>query len=72
LSEEYAKRIQKRLKSAKAGDPLDGAADPLASAPATVDGKTLHKKNGRSTPGKRKRSSPARRKPVAGANGTDE
>lgn len=35
LSKEYADRIKARLKSIKPGDPLDGAADPLTSVPAT-------------------------------------
>jgi site-specific DNA-methyltransferase (adenine-specific) len=35
LSEDYAARIKARLKQTRAGDPLDGAADPLSSAPAT-------------------------------------
>ena len=37
LSEEYAARIKKRLKKTKVGDPLDGAAEPLISAPATPE-----------------------------------
>lgn len=35
LSKEYVKRIKARLKVARAGDPLDGPADPLSSAPST-------------------------------------
>lgn len=35
LSQDYVKRIRQRLRLASAGNPLDGAADPLASAPAT-------------------------------------
>ncbi|NUQ63202.1 MAG: site-specific DNA-methyltransferase [Pirellulales bacterium] len=35
LSSEYVERIRARLRDAKVGGPLDGAADPLASAPAT-------------------------------------
>jgi site-specific DNA-methyltransferase (adenine-specific) len=41
LSQDYAQRIRKRLKEADPGDLLDGAADPLASAPATKAGKKL-------------------------------
>jgi site-specific DNA-methyltransferase (adenine-specific) len=35
LSEDYASRIQARLRQTRDGDPLDGPADPLSSAPAT-------------------------------------
>lgn len=35
LSEEYAKKIKLRLDETRVGDPLDGAADPLGSAPPT-------------------------------------
>jgi DNA modification methylase len=35
LSPEYARRIGERLNAIKAGDPLDGAEDPLSSAPRT-------------------------------------
>lgn len=41
LSTEYAERIQARLASIRAGDPLVGAADPLASAPSTAGGRRL-------------------------------
>jgi site-specific DNA-methyltransferase (adenine-specific) len=37
LSKEYVQRIRSRLKGAKAGDPLDGAADPLSSVPTTAE-----------------------------------
>jgi site-specific DNA-methyltransferase (adenine-specific) len=35
LSEEYAEQVRRRLKSCQPGDPLDGSAEPLASAPKT-------------------------------------
>jgi site-specific DNA-methyltransferase (adenine-specific) len=35
LSEEYVLRIKERLHEARSGEPLDGPADPLRSAPAT-------------------------------------
>jgi site-specific DNA-methyltransferase (adenine-specific) len=41
LSVEYAARIDARLAAINAGDPLDGAAEPLKSAPATKDGRRL-------------------------------
>jgi DNA modification methylase len=41
LSPAYAARIRERLDDINAGDPLDGAAEPLKSAPATKDGRTV-------------------------------
>ena len=41
LSEQYAARIEARLAGIAAGDPLDGAAEPLKSVPATKDGRRL-------------------------------
>ncbi len=39
LSEDYAARIKERLSTCSAGDPLDGPADPIKSAPTTSKGK---------------------------------
>ncbi|HIQ20246.1 MAG TPA: site-specific DNA-methyltransferase [Planctomycetes bacterium] len=39
LSKDYVGRINKRLAQARPGDPLDGAEDPLRSAPPTQKGK---------------------------------
>jgi site-specific DNA-methyltransferase (adenine-specific) len=39
LSDDYAAYINERLKKVKVGDPLNGAEDPLASAPSTRNGK---------------------------------
>lgn len=41
LSPEYQKYATKRLKGIEAGDPLDGPADPIMSAPSTKNGKKL-------------------------------
>jgi DNA modification methylase len=41
LSPEYAARIQERLTSVHEGDPLDGAPEPLVSAPSTANGRRL-------------------------------
>ena len=41
LSEDYADRVNSRLAGISAGDPLDGAAEPLKTAPATKDGRRL-------------------------------
>jgi DNA modification methylase len=41
LSEAYCTRIRERLAAIAVGDPLDGAAEPLKSAPATREGRRL-------------------------------
>ena len=41
LSQEYSQRIEERLAQIKSGDPLDGAAEPLVSAPNTANGRRL-------------------------------
>ncbi|GAB4139706.1 MAG: hypothetical protein Tsb009_08780 [Planctomycetaceae bacterium] len=45
LSEQYAARAEERLASIESGDPLDGAADPLTSAPSTKNGKRVEDRN---------------------------
>lgn len=39
LSPDYVARISQRLQACNSGDPLDGPADPIKSAPATAKGK---------------------------------
>jgi site-specific DNA-methyltransferase (adenine-specific) len=46
LSEAYAARIEERLTAIQPGDPLDGAAEPLKSVPATKDGRKLDRTKG--------------------------
>ncbi|MFV0443544.1 MAG: DNA-methyltransferase [Planctomycetaceae bacterium] len=46
LSEQYADRAQSRLNSIRPGDPLDGVPDPIASVPATNEGRKLADKQG--------------------------
>jgi site-specific DNA-methyltransferase (adenine-specific) len=41
LSPAYAAKVRERLAGITAGDPLDGAAEPLKSAPATAAGRRL-------------------------------
>jgi DNA modification methylase len=41
LSPEYVARIKDRLTNIREGDPLDGAAEPLVSAPSTANGRRL-------------------------------
>ncbi len=43
LSENYAKRVKERLDTVTPGDPLEGAEDPLSSAPKTANGKKLNR-----------------------------
>jgi site-specific DNA-methyltransferase (adenine-specific) len=47
LSEAYAQSIEKRLAAIESGDPLDGAAEPLISAPNTANGIKLSDKQER-------------------------
>ncbi|MFM8579023.1 MAG: DNA-methyltransferase [Planctomycetaceae bacterium] len=46
LSESYATRIDDRLASIRPGDPLEGAAEPLKSAPSTSKGRRLVRPRG--------------------------
>src|SRR3989304_250035 len=41
LSEQYVRSATARLDAINAGDPLDGPADPIASAPSTANGRKL-------------------------------
>lgn len=41
MSSNYAARVRERLTSVRVGDPLDGVADPLRSAPTTAKGRRL-------------------------------
>ena len=41
LSEEYVRAATERLNAVQIGDPLDGPADPIASAPSTANGRKL-------------------------------
>jgi site-specific DNA-methyltransferase (adenine-specific) len=41
LSEEYVRAATERLDAVAEGNPLDGAADPIASAPSTANGRRL-------------------------------
>jgi DNA modification methylase len=41
LSKQYAEQAKERLRGIKSGDPLEGAADPVTSAPTTSNGRRL-------------------------------
>jgi site-specific DNA-methyltransferase (adenine-specific) len=55
LSDAYVAKIRQRLAGISVGDPLDGAAEPLKSVPATKDGRRLARtaKAGKAAAGKR-------------------
>lgn len=55
MSKEYAANVNKRLKSISPGDALEGAEQPLSSAPPTAAGKRLADKTSRRSAGKRSR-----------------
>ncbi|MCA9200734.1 MAG: site-specific DNA-methyltransferase [Planctomycetales bacterium] len=61
LSPEYAERIEQRMSSIQVGDLLDGAPEPLVSAPDTASGRRLVDKktsgNTKKSPSKRKKAS---------------
>jgi DNA modification methylase len=44
LSADYVAKVTERLAKIQAGDPLDGAAEPLVSAPSTAEGRRLDEK----------------------------
>jgi DNA modification methylase len=51
ISEDYVRRGIARLERANAGDPLEGAANPLVSAPSTTNGKPVRRpRNGSKQP----------------------
>jgi DNA modification methylase len=67
LSPDYAARIRDRLAGIRAGEPLDGAAEPLKSVPATKDGRRLVRRRlnqtgteGRRTHGRAKKTAARR------------
>jgi site-specific DNA-methyltransferase (adenine-specific) len=57
LSAEYAKKIEKRLATIEVGDELDGAPEPLVSAPSTANGISLkERQQNRRRAGRKKQS----------------
>jgi site-specific DNA-methyltransferase (adenine-specific) len=55
LSPEYWARAEARLAAASPGDPLDGAPDPLQSAPRTDEGRKLERNAANGTPAPKRR-----------------
>jgi len=58
LSEQYTVQVKARLAAIHGGDPLDGSAEPLTSAPTTAAGRRLDEV-GRNGGRRRKRTTPA-------------
>jgi site-specific DNA-methyltransferase (adenine-specific) len=56
VSPQYAERARARLQQIQVGDPLDGAADPLTSVPATSDGTRAGGRTHRRRPVRRQRT----------------
>jgi site-specific DNA-methyltransferase (adenine-specific) len=54
LSTQYAQNILERLERCQPGEPLDGAAEPLLSAPDTASGRRLDDSSGTEKPRKRR------------------
>ncbi len=63
LSASYAESIQQRLAQIRPGDPLDGAPEPLVSAPNTASGRRLDADSGTQGPRSRKKTARERRLP---------
>jgi len=65
LSPDYAARIRERLAGINGGEPLDGAAEPLKSVPATKDGRRLARTRtqDRTRHGRTKKAAARRRAP---------
>ena len=59
LSKDYCQQVRKRLAGISPGDPLDGAPEPLVSAPSTAAGRKLEDVS-RAATGKRRKRAPAR------------
>jgi DNA modification methylase len=60
LSQEYAKRVEARLKTIEPGDRLDGAPEPVVSAPSTANGRKLEDVQRAKRIGRRKRNGEAK------------
>jgi site-specific DNA-methyltransferase (adenine-specific) len=66
LSEQYAAQVVSRLKRIQPGDALDGAAEPLVSAPSTAEGRRLDANPAANGTSRRKRFSYKQNKPLPG------
>ena len=56
LSSEYQQRVEERLATIEPGDALNGAPEPLVSAPRTEDGCTLDERKNRAQTARRKKT----------------
>ena len=66
ISPEYTEQVRRRLGKIKRGDPLEGAADPLTSAPSTADGRRLSDVNETGKAKRRKRSAARQQRSLPG------
>lgn len=69
LSSEYVAKINERLDGIQVGDPLDGAPEPLVSAPDTASGRKLADKNPTGPTRRRTERGTSRQKPLPGIEG---
>jgi site-specific DNA-methyltransferase (adenine-specific) len=65
LSAAYVEKLRKRLSAIRAGDPLEGVAEPLRSVPSTADGRRLAQDPDK-TASQRPRRTIARKRAAAG------
>ena len=66
ISPEYTEQVRRRLSKIKRGDPLEGAADPLTSAPSTAHGRRLSDVNETGKAKRRKRSAAKQQRSLPG------
>jgi site-specific DNA-methyltransferase (adenine-specific) len=69
LSADYARNVKKRLAGVRAGDPLEGAAEPLCSVPSTAKGRRLDGSPSPPKPARRKRGANDRQRALWKGNG---
>jgi len=61
ISKQYCEQIRKRLSAIRPGDALDGAPEPLVSAPTTAEGVRLDDRQRRTGRGRKRAASPQQR-----------
>jgi DNA modification methylase len=65
LSADYVEKINQRLSRIRVGDPLEGAEEPLVSAPSTAEGRRLDERGAR-VKLKKTRAAASKQKPLPG------
>ncbi len=66
LSTEYAESLRQRLDAIQPGDSLNGAAEPLVSAPSTENGTTIEQRKKRLKRAAKNKATSSRQKPLPG------